>query len=139
MSKEPTLRSIDDKLDMFMESQRDINLIVSKAIEKMTVTASKSEAQQIEINEVSKQITILFTKYDKLNDEYSNLKTTSEINKVLVLETQDLKKMFTRSMIGIFVMFVVAVSSNVFVKEPGDTAKKLDQLISVLEKQKLNN
>ena len=134
--KEPTLRSIDDKLDMFMESQKDINIVVSKAIEKMTATASKSEAQQIEINEVTKQTGLLFAKYDKLNDAYSNLKTTSEINKVLVLETQDLKKMFTRSMIGVFVMFIVAVGSNVFVKEPSETSEKLDALISVLEKQK---
>jgi hypothetical protein len=132
---DPTLRSIDDKLDMFMESQKDINIIVSKAIEKMTDTASKAEVQQAEINELSRQQAVLFSKYDKLNDSYSSLKTTSEINKVLVLETQDLKKMFTRSMIGVFVMFMVAIGSNAFVKEPSETNKKLDALISVLEKK----
>jgi hypothetical protein len=132
---DPTLRTIDTKLDMFMKSQEGINMIVATAIEKMTDTASKAEVQQVEINEVSKQLGILFSKYDKLNESYSNLKTTSEINKVLVLETQDLKKMFTRSMIGVFVMFMVAIGSNAFVKEPSETNKKLDALISVLEKK----
>jgi argonaute-like protein implicated in RNA metabolism and viral defense len=135
MSGDPTLRSIDEKLDMFMQSQKDVNAIVSKAIEKMTDTASKADVQQTEINELSKQSGILFSKYDKLNDAYSSLKTTSEINKVLVLETQDLKKMFTRSMIGVFVMFMLAIASNTFVKEPSETNKKLDALISVLEKK----
>jgi argonaute-like protein implicated in RNA metabolism and viral defense len=130
---DPTLRSIDDKLDMFMESQKDINTIVSKAIEKMTDTASKAEVQQTEINELSRQQGVLFSKYDKLNDSYASLKTTSEINKVLVLETQELKKMFTRSMIGVFVMFMVAIGTNSFTKEPSETNKKLDALITVLE------
>jgi len=132
---DPTLRSIDDKLDMFMESQKDINIIVSKAIEKMTDTASKADVQQTEINELSKQLGVLFSKYDKLNDSYASLKTTSEINKILVQETQELKKMFTRSMIGVFAMFIVAIGSNVFVKEPSETNKKIDALISVLEKK----
>ena len=132
---DPTLRSIDDKLDMFMESQRDINIVVSTAIKDMTATASKAEAQQVEINELSKQQGLLVTKYDKLNDSYSDLKTTSEINKVLVMETQELKKMFTRSMIGVFVMFMIAVSSNVFVKKNDSTDEKLNALIHALEKK----
>ena len=133
--KDPTLRSIDDKLDMFMQSQKDVNTIVSKAIEKMTATASESKAQQVEINEIKNQIVFLSSKYDRLQDSYADLHTTSEVNKILVMETQDLKKMFTRSMIGVFVMFIVAVGSNVFMKGPSDTNKKIDDLISVLEKK----
>lgn len=130
---EPTLRSIDDKLGMFMDSQTSINRSVSNAIEKMTDTASKADVQQIEINEISKQLSILFQKYDKVNDKCAVLETTSEVNKVLVKDTQDLKKMLTKSMVGVFIMFIVAVASAVFVNQPQSTGSKIDKVITMLE------
>ena len=36
------------------------------------------------------------------------------INRLLVDQTQDLKKMFLRSMIGVFVMFLLSIGSSVY-------------------------
>ena len=109
MSDDPTLKSIDVKLTMFMESQKEVNNTVSKAIEHMASTAIKSESMQVEMNGQSERINDLSHKVSGIDKKVHELSEQVVVNKLLVSQTQDLKKMFTKAMVGVFFMFLCSL------------------------------
>ena len=114
MSGDPTLKSIDTKLDMFMSSQQRVNESFALAHKDITAALSKSDTQQVEINNITSLVAKLSSKQEKLDDRFSTMHEQVAINKILVDQTQDLKKMFLRSMIGVFVMFLLSIGSSVY-------------------------
>ena len=114
MSGDPTLKSIDTKLDMFMESQQRVNESFALAHKDITAALSKSDTQQVEINNISTLTTKLSSKQDAFEHRLSTMHEQVAINRLLVDQTQDLKKMFLRSMIGVFVMFLLSIGSSVY-------------------------
>ena len=109
MSDDPTLKSIDVKLSMFMQSQERVNESVSKAIEHMATSASKSESMQVEMNGQSERINDLSHKVSGIDKKVHELSEQVVVNKLLVSQTQDLKKMFTKAMVGVFFMFLCSL------------------------------
>ena len=75
---------------------------------------SKSDTQQVEINNISILTTKLSSKQDAFEHRLSTMHEQVAINRLLVDQTQDLKKMFLRSMIGVFVMFLLSIGSSVY-------------------------
>lgn len=114
MSGDPTLKSIDTKLDMFMSSQQRVNESFALAHKDITAALSKSDTQQVEINNISILTTKLSSKQDAFEHRLSTMHEQVAINRLLVDQTQDLKKMFLRSMIGVFVMFLLSIGSSVY-------------------------
>ena len=111
---DPTLKSIDVKLDMFMLSQQRINESFEQAHKDTTAILSKSDTQQVEINNITTLITKISSKQESLEDKLSTMHEQVAINKILVGQTQDLKKMFLKSMVGVFVMFLLSIGSSVY-------------------------
>lgn len=134
MSSEPTLSSIDTKLTMFLESQKAVNESNSKTLDKLSTALAKSEALQVEFNAQSQRVTEISHKMSTMDDKVSNLSEQVAINKILVGQTQDLKNMFAKSMVGIFVMFLLSIGSAVYgayAKQESDS-QSADQLKTVL-------
>jgi archaellum component FlaC len=114
MSGDPTLKSIDVKLDMFMESQQRVNESFALAHKDITAALSKSDTQQAEINHISASVSKLSSKHENLEEKLSTMHEQVAINKLLVGQTQDLKKIFAKSMVGVFVMFLLSIGSSVY-------------------------
>lgn len=121
MKGDPTLKSIDVKLDMFMTSQKEVNRTVAKAIEQMASTSAKSDTMQVEINNQSKIITELSNEVKTNTNAISDEKIKTAVNETLVKQTQDLKKMFAASLISM----ILAYGWSVYDKKP--TAPQLSQ------------
>ena len=94
MSGDPTLKSIDTKLDMFMSSQQRVNDSFALAHKDITAALSKSDTQQVEINNISTLTTKLSSKQDAFEHRLSTMHEQVAINRLLVDQTQDLKKCF---------------------------------------------
>jgi len=121
MKGDPTLKSIDVKLDMFMTSQKEVNSTVAKAIEQMASTSAKSDAMQVEINNQSKIITELSNEVKTNTNAISDEKIKTAVNETLVKQTQDLKRMFAASLISM----ILAYGWSVYDKKP--TTPQLSQ------------
>jgi len=114
MSGDPTLKSIDTKLDMFMESQQKVNESFALAHKDITAALSKSDTQQVEINNITTLIAKLSSKQESFEEKLSTVHEQVAINKLLVGQTQDLKNIFVKSMVGVFVMFLLSIGSSVY-------------------------
>lgn len=114
MSDDPTLKSIDVKLDMFMASQKEVNNTMSKAMEQMASTSAKSDAMQVEINILTKVFSELSNEVKINTNDISNVKTKVAVNETLVKQTQDIKRMFAASVISLF----LAYGWSVYDKKP---------------------
>ena len=114
MSGDPTLKSIDVKLGMFMESQQRVNESFALAHKDITAALSKSDTQQVEINNITTLVTKISGKQENLEEKLSTMHEQVSINKLLVGQTQDLKNIFLKSMVGVFVMFLIMIGSSVY-------------------------
>ena len=105
---DPTLKSIDVKLGMFMESQQRVNESFALAHKDITAALSKSDTQQVEINNLSTLITKLSSKQDKheekfaakheiLEVKFSKMHEDVAIGKFQASQYQDIKKWIVRS------------------------------------------
>lgn len=114
MNDQATLESIDTKLDMFMESQSKVNLMFADAHKDIAKTLAKSEAQQIEINNTSLSLLRLTDKVEREADKIADLHSQVSVNSTLVDQTQELKKYFIRGMVGVFLMFVMSIGTQLY-------------------------
>jgi len=144
MSGEPTLSSINENLnglssDMkaFIAAQRVINESNTKTMDKIGESMAKSDAMQIELNGQSQRVTELSHKQSATDSKVVSLSEQVAVNKVLVGQTQDLKKMFAKSMVGIFVMFLLSIGSSVYSTNAKQVANLdlADQLAKILTKK----
>lgn len=144
MKDDPALTKINDNLnelssDMksFISAQMVINESNAKTLEKIGDSMAKTDAMQVELNGQSQRVTELSHKLASTDAKVISISEQVAVNKVLVGQTQDLKKMFTRSMIGIFVMFLMMIGSSVY----GTNAKEganldlAEQLSKILAKK----
>ena len=111
---DPTLKSIDTKLDMFMASQQKVNESFALAHKDITAALSKSDTQQVEINNITTLVTKLSSKHESFEEKLSTVHEQVAINKLLVGQTQDLKNIFVKSMVGVFIMFLLSIGSSVY-------------------------
>lgn len=128
MSDEPTLNSINESLNslsnamtsfvsaqnVMNESQKGINETNTRTLEKLGDALSKSESMQVEINGINQKQTEQQHEISFISKEVSAVTTQVAVNKTLVDQTQDLKKMFSKAMIGVFFMFLVSLGSLVY-------------------------
>lgn len=125
MSGDPTLKSIDTKLDMFMSSQQRVNESFALAHKDITAALSKSDTQQVEINNLTTVVTKISSKQESqeekfaakheiLEVKFSTMHEDVAISKFQSSQYQDIKKMFVRSMIGVFVMFMFTIGQSFY-------------------------
>lgn len=134
MNDQATLESIDTKLDMFMESQSKVNLMFADAHKDIAKTLAKSEAQQIEINNTTTALTRLTDKVERQSDKIAEIHSTVSVNSTLVTQTQELKKYFVRGMIGVFLMFVMSMGTQIY-KLDNNSNSELTAAILVIAQQ----
>ena len=95
---------------------------------------ARSEAMQVELNGHTQRMTEMSHKQTVTDDKVVNLSEQVTINKILVDQTQDLKKIFAKSMVGVFFMFLVSVGASVYSTNAKQeaSAESSDQLQTVL-------
>lgn len=109
------------RLEMFMDSQVKINENLTSTLNEIKTVLSKSEAMQVEMNNQSKRVSALSHKTEAIANDVSDLKTQVAVNKTLVKQTQDLKRMFAASLISM----ILAYGWSVYDKKP--TSPQLTQ------------
>ncbi len=128
MSDGPTLRSISDNLSalntamtsfvsaqtVMNESQKVTNETNTKTFEKLSDALAKSESMQVEINSINQKQTEQQCELSSISKDVSGINTQVAVTKTLVDQTQDIKKIFLKSMIGVFVMFLIMIGSSVY-------------------------
>ena len=144
MSDDPTLNKINDNLnglsivmESFIAAQKVINESNAKTMDKIGESMAKSDAMQIELNGQSQRVTEISHKLTATEGKVVILSEQVAVNKVLVGQTQDLKKMFAKSMVGIFVMFLLSIGSSVYSTSAKQVANLdlADQLAKILAKK----
>ena len=93
------INRIEQKIDIFMDSQNEFNRTVSKNLEKLSEAIQQNFTQQVEINQLNSHLTSIDAKQEKLTDRVSGIE-----NKMTVAEEfrKDMKQwkfaLFTASL-----------------------------------------
>lgn len=128
MSGDATLKSISDNLNalssamtgfvsaqtVINESQKVTNETNAKTFEKLSDSLAKSESMQVEINGINQKQTEQQCELSSLSKDFSAMHEQVSITKLLVGQTQDLKKVFIRSMIGAFFVISISLGSSIY-------------------------
>ena len=73
------IRRLDEKFDMFVDMQKQINIKLSDSIEKISDTMSNQQAQQVEINTAASHIDDLVDRQIRFDDRLSKLETNQAV------------------------------------------------------------
>jgi len=111
MNGEKSDQETNIRHEVFMASQVKINESQEKFSENVLSTLdeikkvlSRSEAMQVEMNHQSKRVSALSHKTETISNDVGELKTQVAVNKTLVKQTQDLKKIFAGAVISMLLM-----------------------------------
>lgn len=122
----PTIQSVDDKINRFIDSQDKHNDTVTSAIKEISAAISKMDSFQIEMNNQNEKITECNKKIDKLETKLDDVSDKVIINTALTEEFKHLKKL-------VFGFVVIAVLGGGYVtKTNTDSSARKD---AILEKQ----
>jgi len=99
MKGDPTLKTIDTKLEMFMESQKETNRTVSEAIKVMSKAASKSDAMQVEVDGLNRRMDSSELRMHELESRVAKTETRTKINKNNADHARDIKLMFASAIL----------------------------------------
>jgi len=96
------------------ESQKVTNETNAKTFEKLSDSLAKSESMQVEINGINQKQTEQQCELYNLSKDVSEIDKRGAIDNVLVGQSQDLKKIFIRSMVGVFFMFLMSLGTLIY-------------------------
>ncbi len=114
MKGDPNNQETIIRLEVLFESQLKFNEDVTSTLNEIKTVLSKSEAMQVEMNNQSKRVSALSHKVETISIDVGDIKTQVAVNKTLVKQTQDLKRMFAASLISM----ILAYGWSVYDKKP---------------------
>ena len=149
MREDERERRIDHKSEViiFMERQDIMNDRLLKSIESIDKSLSKSDAMQVELNEISKRTTKLESTIELVNDKIvTNERNTSKemagireqmvVNTSIIEQQKDMKKLLMGGLITLGVAFIITISATVFMSGNNNDDEYKKAVIELLKIKK---
>jgi septal ring factor EnvC (AmiA/AmiB activator) len=112
MPLEPTVETelirLGDRMDAFILGQAEFNRQINENIKMLSQTHVQSQTQQIEINNLTQQVSSLSNKLDKSNESISVVKENQAVLMEFKKEVIFLKR-WVAGLFGSIVLMVVAI------------------------------
>lgn len=90
---EPSIQSVDEKINRFIESQDKHNDTVTNAIKEISTAISKMDSFQVEMNNQNEKISNCVSKIDRLDIKTADLSEKVNVNSTLMEDFKHLKKL----------------------------------------------
>lgn len=100
------IKRVEQKIDIFIDSQKDSNERVAGNLEKLTDMVVKTQIQQVEINNIAINVNRLSGKIDGINEDLNGIKTNQALTTDFKTQVRQLKWVS----IGALFAVVVALS-----------------------------